>query len=583
MSDRSGPLFSSASIASISPPALSPAEISTAAPNAKPFATRSESDQRLRARLIKLTVARLAAVSVLLAIALIAAGGAPSQALLGTVIVSYVLSIAYSAWLGVGRNLRALGATQIGLDLFVWIAVAVVTGGPTSPFGFFVAVPALIAALLLGSSAARVTAAASAVSFGLVTAAFTFRWPHFLLPLLPKIEMSRDEFAVHLIGHAVAIPLVAALGMALAERLQRAGGALAAIEAEHAELAVLYENVLRTVPVGLVSVDRNGMIEGANPMATQLLGRGPELLLGSSARAEMPWLRTDAFDSRSESSGENEVALPSNVSHVLWTVTPMRARSSGQGEGFLVVIEDRSQAEALRIEAEKESRLAVLGRLAAGLAHEIRNPLGAISGCVELVRENPAVMGEDRELLQTVLKETARLNRLVTDMLAFAKPPNASKIRLDLRIAVREFVALASNEYGDRLRLRTDVSAEASVPLWVDADAAQLQQVLWNLVRNAIQASPAREAVEVWAEADDTTATLCVADRGRGIGRESRERIFESFYSEVGTHGTGLGLAVVRQIVESHGGRIEPRERPGGGTMFVVHVGPVLQMQTSVS
>lgn len=590
MSDRSKErakeLRSSASFASIAPlhtvvrGANDASESATGNTKVEPFATRTEADKRLRTRLVQLTLARLASVSVLLAIALVSARGAPAPTVIWTVSVTYVFSIAYAAWLGRGRNLRRLAAVQIGLDLFVWIAVAVVTGGPNSPFGFFVAVPALIAALLLGSSAARITAAASAVSFGLVTAIFTFRWPYFLAHFLPKIDVSREEFATQLIGHAVAIPLVAALGMALAERLQRAGGALAAIEAEHAELASLYESVLRTVPVGLISVDRNGVIEGTNPTAAQLLGKYAEELLETPARSAMPWLPPETFLTGFESTGENDVELPTAITHVLWTVTPMRAKAGDRAEGYLVVLEDRTQAEALRHQAERHERLAVLGRLAAGLAHEIRNPLGAVSGCVELVRENPALSEEDRELLGTVVKETARLNRLVTDMLAFAKPPVAVKVALDLRKLVRDFVQIASNENGKRLQTHRENDSEFADGLWVEADAAQLQQVLWNLVRNALQASPAEQAVDVWAMAENDHGMLCVADRGLGISRESRERIFEAFYSETGARGTGLGLAVVRQIVEAHGGTVEPREREGGGTIFVVRVGKILANPT---
>jgi two-component system sensor histidine kinase PilS (NtrC family) len=545
------------------------AETSSGSVHSGPFATRIEADDRLRTRLIQLTLARLAIVSIVFAIALVSASGAPTGYVVWTVTAVYVFSIAYAAWLGRGKNLRRLAAVQIALDLFAWIAVAVVTGGPTSPFGFFVAVPALMAALILGSGAARVAAAASAISLGLVTAVFTFRWPHFIAVALPKIELSREEFAVHLTGHAVAIPLVAALGMALAERLKRAGGALAVMEAERAELAVLYENVLRTVPVGLISVDHAGVIEGANPQAATLLGTSAAALLGRSARDTMPWIDDAAFATRTESSAQSAVNLPRDVRYVLWTVTPMRAKGGDAG-GYLVMLEDRSAAETLRLKSERDERLAVLGRLAAGLAHEIRNPLGAISGCVQLVGENSAIASEDRELLHTVLKETERLNRLVTDMLAFAKPPTLVRTRVDLRKSLQAFVKIASSEYGSRI-IDTSAAVQPEVrEVWANVDSAQLQQVLWNLVRNAIQASTQQQPVELWVERQDDCVVLSVADRGQGVSRDSRERIFESFYSETSARGTGLGLAVVRQIVDAHGGSIDVTSRDGGGTVFVI-------------
>ncbi len=520
---------------------------------------------RLRGRLVKLTLARLVAVTGLLAVVLLTSGGAPSVALVVTIVTLYLASIAYTIWLARGQDLFRLAVIQIGLDVSAYVAVASVTGGPASPLGFFVALPALSAALVLGSRAARVTAAICAVGYALLTASFVYRWPGALWAG-QRLVIPPDELSVQLVAHGVAIPLVAALGTALAERLRRAGGALAALEEERDDLAALHEDVLRSIPIGLLTVNALGVVEAANPECERLLGQQAETLLGRGPSAALGFIPIEVWGSDRAHSGEADVEFASEPRHLAWTVSSL-LKPNGKARGQLVVIEDRSQAETLRAQVERAERLAVLGRLAAGLAHEIRNPLAAISGCVELVREATAVSDEDRELLGTVMRECARLNRLVGDMLAFARPRPPERARVELSSFVEEFVRIASRETS-----RVTVCAQPSPvgELFAYLDPQQLSQVLWNLVRNAAQASPIGERVELSIGVEQGAPTIFVADRGTGISRESRDRIFESFYSESASRGTGLGLAVVRQIVIEHGGTIEPRDRPGGGTVFVL-------------
>ncbi len=534
------------------------------------FSTRAElglaPDLRLRSRLVRLTLARLAAVTGLLAVVLVGSSGAPSDALMFTIVSVYIVSIAYAWWLARGRDLRRLALLQIALDVSAYIAVAVVTGGPVSPLGFFVAVPALSAALVLGGTAARVTAAACAASYGLITIAFLNRFPPWLWAI-PKVELSRDELAVQVVAHAVAIPLVAALGSALAERLRRAGGALVRLEEQRADLVALHEDVLRSIPVGLLTVTSSGEIDGANPEAEVLLGMGAPSLLGAKATKILAFISEQEWNREGVRHGEAAIDEGPEARLLAWSISQLVGRT-GAVRGQLVVLEDRSQAAALRAQVERAEKLAVLGRLAAGLAHEIRNPLGAISGCVELVREAAELGDEDRALLGTVLQESQRLNRLVGDMLAFARPRPPERTRVNLGDLVREFVGIATHEASRASAKVNDELCESAV--FVQADQQHLQQVLWNLFRNAAQASIEGSSVELWAAREDGAPALFVADRGAGVGRESRERIFESFYSESNARGTGLGLAVVRQIVEAHGATIEPRERDGGGTLFVL-------------
>jgi signal transduction histidine kinase len=216
-------------------------------------------------------------------------------------------------------------------------------------------------------------------------------------------------------------------------------------------------------------------------------------------------------------------------------------------------------------------RLAVLGRIAAALAHEIRNPLGSITGSIEMLRESAALTGEDRTLCDIVQREARRLNDLVGDMLDLSKPRPPTAAATDVAALAREVVALAANAArGPDVAVRYE--GPENGPALARCDGAQIRQVLWNLVRNAIQATGAGSTVIVRVELHDGEVVLAVDDHGSGIPQGTSARIFEDFFT-TRTHGAGIGLAVVRRIVEDHepmGARLSVERAAGGGASFQV-------------
>ncbi|MBL8740157.1 MAG: two-component sensor histidine kinase [Myxococcales bacterium] len=225
---------------------------------------------------------------------------------------------------------------------------------------------------------------------------------------------------------------------------------------------------------------------------------------------------------------------------------------------------DLAKAEA---RAEEAERLAALGRLATGLAHEIRNPLGGIAGSIELLATSPSLTDEDRRLCEIVQIEADRLNALVSDMLDLSRPRPPLIDEVDAVALARDVVLLASRSGRGR---DLNVTFKGPDSLLVRADAAQLRQLLWNLVRNAVQASSAGDEVEVQvARAAGGRATLSVSDRGPGIEPDAMGRIFDAFFT-TRSHGTGVGLAVVKRIVDAHGFAIEVASV--GGATFTVTV-----------
>jgi signal transduction histidine kinase len=239
---------------------------------------------------------------------------------------------------------------------------------------------------------------------------------------------------------------------------------------------------------------------------------------------------------------------------------------------------DRLRAASGRIveaeaRAESAERLAVLGRLAAGLAHEIRNPLGSIAGSAQLLRSSQVLSDEDKKLCEIIQREAARLNDLVSDMMDVAKARKPELRIVDAARLAREVVALASRSGRAVSDVHILFSGEES--LCVRADASQLRQLIWNLVRNAVQASTAGGSVGVRVEEVVGAGFLVVEDDGVGIDPDAKERLFDAFFS-TRTHGTGIGLAVVKRIADEHGFSIDVASERDRGARFRVALGPRL-------
>jgi len=222
--------------------------------------------------------------------------------------------------------------------------------------------------------------------------------------------------------------------------------------------------------------------------------------------------------------------------------------------------------------AESAERLAVLGRLATGLAHEIRNPLGSIAGSIQLLRTSPELSEDDRKLCEIIQREAARLNDLVSDMMDVARPRMPEMNIVDAARTAREVVALA--EKSGRAVSDVKVSYEGASDALVRGDPGQLRQLVWNLVRNAVQASEAGGTVRVAVTVAEGKALLEVSDTGVGIDEEARAHLFDAFFT-TRSQGTGIGLAVVKRIADDHGFSIEVDSARGSGATFRVRLGGV--------
>lgn len=539
-------------------------------------ATTPQSDQRER-RLLLITVGRLAVATVLLSGTLYAAMVArpwfwsfTPRVLAGLIAATYTAALGAALWLRLSREPLLIARTQVATDILLTTGMVYVTGGGSSGFTFLYGISILMAALVAGSETARAAGVASVVLYLGLALGLASGW----------IEGPPDQAAesyglttrevffgstVNVLG----LSLVTVLSSNLAARIQTAGGLLRAAEESAAELARLNNDIVRSLTSGLVTTEPSGRVRMVNPTGLQMLRLTAENSVGRDVHDLLP-LRGSLSALRDE--GENkrheDIAHRANgeTFPIGYSVTPLIS-ADGVESGWIVVFQDLTEISLLRAEAERAQRLASLGRLAAGLAHEIRNPLSSIAGSVEMVRDSSDLDAEDRQLLSLVLTESERLNELVSTMLQVSKPVAPRRVETDIAQVAREVTAMAQANRAEASGISIRHRAADVVLATVDVD--QVRQVLWNLLKNAIQASPKGSSIDIVVEQTDDEVILSVTDQGVGIDPSQRDRIFDMFYSER-THGAGIGLALVRQLVDAHGGTIEARSNVGPGATFRV-------------
>lgn len=443
-------------------------------------------------------------------------------------------------------------------DLLLATGLVYLSGGAASAFSILYGAAVLSAALTLGGRAATLTTAASIVLYAVVGLALTADW----IPPPPDqspntYHMDIQALGYSLLSNVVGLVVVGGLSVALAARLQKERGVAQAAEQERDRLSQLNDDIVRSLSSGLVTLSDDERMTSINAAGLELLGLEESVVLGESIRALLGFVPVMGLRA------EAEATLPDGRALVLgYSRTPL-VESSGRS---LLLFQDLTEIRDLREAAKRAERLAVLGHLAAGLAHEIRNPLGAIRGSVQLVREGKGLDEEDAHLLDLVQGEVLRLNELVTTMLAVGRPPAPVPTEVDLADVVHGVSQLVSGDQ-ELLGSKT-VEVEAVAPLPLEADPDALRQVVWNLVKNALQASPERGTVTVRTRSDDDAVVLEVEDQGEGIAESEREKLFDMFYSKR-ARGIGLGLALVHQIVESHRGEIAVDDGAEGALLRV--------------
>ncbi len=512
-------------------------------------------DDGLHRKLVWLTLFRIVTITVLLGGTAVvnwqfgpqaSAEVAPLYAL---VVATYGASLVFSMLLRARALERGVAAAQIALDVGIAVAIVAATGLSESVFVFMFLLAIVNGAILLHRAGAVGAVALALAAYGGVVS-----WLH------PSPELVRGT----LFAHGAAFVATGALAGWLAEQLRRTGERLAESESDLATVTALHESIVQSVTSGLLTLDPRGRITFLNRAGEQITGLSSDRVAGDPGSRWFPAFSGEGRD-------EAEFTTPRGERRLLgYSVFDLHGRA-GERRGTAAIFQDLTQLRAMEEAVQRSKRLADLGTVAAGLAHELRNPLASISGCVELLRGAEGLSAEDQRVMGIVLRETGRLDQLLTRFLEFTRPAPPQRIATDLAVLVGETLdVFAADPVAAGLRVER---ALAATPAACDPD--QLRQVVWNLLSNAAQAI--REAghggvVRVSCDREPGGGVaLTVADDGPGMAPAEVARIFTPFFTTKPA-GTGLGLAVVQRIVDAHGGSVAVDSAPGAGARFRVRL-----------
>ncbi len=489
-----------------------------------------------------------------------------------------LLTILYLLVLNRTTRLRRLCGLQVWIDVVLVTALVHYTGGIESLFAFVYIFPVLAAAILLSRRSSLLLAGGSSILYGALINIQLYgltKWA----PFLSTGSVAHDPAyaLLQLFVNSAAFFLVALLGSQLAGRLKEAGRELEARRIDLRNLRTLHQDIVENIPSGIVTLDLEGKIVSLNRDAQRIIGVTAEQMQDKSWR-ETPFGANKALETFFSAptftfgglSQELEITRQDGQSIPIGiNLTPMKS-SEGRLVGLVGIFQDLTERKKTEAMLRQADRLATAGQLAAGLAHEVRNPLAAISGCIELMKEE----GTARlQLLNIVLREAERLKLVTGQFLDFAKPTSLSQKRCNLGALVAEAVSLLEKSCDSAYPVTFSIQREAE-EVMAAGDPDQLKQALWNLGLNAIQAMQMGGQLNFAIRHHGSTngdgwVAIELTDTGRGIPPEEVERIFDPFYT-TRPGGTGLGLAITQKIIDNLGGRIEVTSREGGGSTFRV-------------
>ncbi|MGH9361502.1 MAG: two-component system sensor histidine kinase NtrB, partial [Thermoanaerobaculia bacterium] len=477
--------------------------------------------------------------------------------------LTFLATLAYIALLQTFPGRYALQAyAQFAGDLLLITLLVYSVGGIASPFSLLYLIVIAVASTLLRRRAGFLVASAAYLLYAPLVLGLYFGWlpapPH-----APAETVSTLRLAYNLAVHLFGFYAVALLTSYLARNVARAEQALEEKSEDLADLQVAYRDVVQSIGSGLITTDLAGTMTSANRAALEILGE----IVGEPDRdlVGLPIHRTRLFDEArwreitaagpGEAPIRAEVEVPRGGEVATFGHTVSRLTDAGgDHRGYIVVFQDLTRWRRLQEQVRLKDRMAAVGELAAGLAHEIGNPLAAISGSVQLLSGTVAGGSSERKLVEILLKESQRLDRTIKGFLRFARPRERASVHFDIaRLLSNNFELLKnSDEVSPRHRLAIALDPPSASLV---ADPDQVSQIFWNLARNALRAMPDGGELSVSGRLRGERYRIQVADTGRGMSEEQRANLFHPFQSFFDT-GTGIGMAIVYRIVQEHGGRV---------------------------
>jgi len=490
--------------------------------------------------------------------------------------LTYALTAIWAATLRYADRYRWLVDLQLAGDALVVSAFIYFTGGITSYFSSLYVLGIVAAATVQFRRGGMLVAVLSAVLYGGVvlaqylTAEGLLHDPWLGSTLLPQRSVAGYTYLLNTFGFFA----VALLSGSLAESVRSTGARLVQASTQIADLQALNQHVIDSLPSGLATTDSTGRVLTFNRAAELITGRPSAAVLGRPI-GEVLQLNPDTVQALTADLGGSRGRRMEG--HYLRDGQPMEIGLSaanletpGGRAGYLFTFQDVTEFKKLERDARMQQRLAAVGEMAAGIAHEIRNPLASMSGSIQILRQELPLSADQCQLMDIVLRESERLNTTIGSFLAYARPQRFSIERFDVRRALNDAALLLRNSS----EVLDGHVIEVNVPqteLWYEADEGQIKQIVWNLATNGLRAMPNGGHLSLeGADRGADGVVITVRDEGVGIPSDELDGLFQPFHGNF-AKGSGLGLAIVHRIVSDYNGDIQVSSQPGHGTTVAVH------------
>jgi two-component system sensor histidine kinase PilS (NtrC family) len=501
----------------------------------------------------------------------------------------YLVTIVYALLLKKVSDLDRYAFLQIIIDQLFITGLIYFTGGKESFFPIAYIFSIIASSMIFYKRGALASASLSSFLYGLLLLLQLYHW---INPLGQPIFYDASQIFYSLMIYMATFYIVALLSSAVSEELKKKRKELIQKQVDYNQLETFNRNIIQSLDSGLLTVDLSGKINFLNRTAEKILNRSREELKDGSIDDVFPRINRVIEEVKKKS-----LELPSDYrryetllsdhdgrkTYLGFSISPL-TDPAGSLIGHTLIFQDISKFKEMEEQIKRVDKMAAVGVLAAGMAHEIRNPLASLSGSIQMLKSELALDASQQHLMEITLRESERLNALITDFLLFAQPPQTNKMLYPIRSIVDETIDLFNHSaaFHDGIRiLRPNGHEEIRAPI----DPDQMKQVFWNLFINAAQSMSHGGEIKVqlgkgnaWGLSNLSLSSqlkgmewirISIIDSGSGIAPEEKEKIFEPFFTTK-ENGTGLGLSIVHRIIENHNGLIKVESELGRGSTFTL-------------
>ena len=488
----------------------------------------------------------------------------------------YALTFLYVVVLKrIGASLR-FAYVQIGLDTLLVTLLIYVTGSIDSVFSFLYLVVIVYASILLYKKGSLIMATLCSIQYGVM---IDLEYYGVLTPFYSTATMSIQEYeesyVIYKVGMTmVACFIVAFLSSSLAQQTLKTERQLEAKQKDLEQLEAVNASIIHSIDSGLLTLNSDGMITTFNRAAEVIAGFDREEVLGESLSNVFPdVIEHIALSDTSREKQPYRYEMEFNrkdgsVGYLGFSMSSLE-EPGGRPVGKLLIFQDLTPFKNMEDHVKRVEKLAAVGEMAAGIAHEIKNPLASMSGSIQMLKTSVDVTPVAKKLMDIVLRETDRLNSLANDFLLFARPRSDKTEPVEISSAIGDTLELFREDgiLENRITVVPDLAAEA----WTEMDSEHARQIIWNLLLNAAEAIDGTGTIHVFSVAEKDMVQVVVRDDGCGMSDETISKVFDPFYTSK-THGTGLGLSIVYRLLESYNGQLDVQSRQGQGTTFTVYL-----------